>query len=71
MLVTLDLDFADPFRFDPARSAGVAVLWVPELPGRKDLFVVLDRLLAASERGDIAGRLWVVRPDRVRQYEPE
>jgi len=30
-LVALDLDFADPFTFDPARGACVAVLRVPNL----------------------------------------
>lgn len=41
------------------------------LPGRRELPAALDRLLASLELSDITGRLWVVRADRVRQYEPE
>ncbi len=36
-LITLDMDFANPLRFDPAITAGIAVLRVPDLPGRSDL----------------------------------
>jgi predicted nuclease of predicted toxin-antitoxin system len=32
LLVTLDLDFANPFRFDPRPTAGIAVIRVPTLP---------------------------------------
>lgn len=70
-LITLDLGFADPFHFDPATCAGIAVLRVPDLPGRRELPAALDRLLVSLELSDITGRLWVVRADRVRQYEPE
>ena len=43
-LVTLDMDFANPLRFDPARTAGIAVLRVPELPDRDDLDAVVQVL---------------------------
>ena len=69
-LVTLDLDFANPFRFDPARGAGVAVLRVPDLPGQRDILACLARLVGGLERADVAGRLWIVDRERVRQYEP-
>jgi len=69
-LVTLDVDFADPFRFDPAATAGVAV----PPPGRRAVHEGLracsDRLVQQLQRSDIQGRLWVVDPDRVRQHEP-
>ena len=38
-LVTLDLDFANPMRFPPAATAGIAVLRVRDLPGRNDLTI--------------------------------
>jgi predicted nuclease of predicted toxin-antitoxin system len=69
VLVTLDLDFANPIRYDPARTSGIAVLRVHELPGRSDLLRAAAVLCDALGRSSISGRLWVVDQSRVRQYE--
>ena len=68
-MVSLDLDFANPFRFRPAGTAGIAVLRVRSRPGREDLDQVIDRLMDALATADLTGHLWIVEPDRVRQYE--
>jgi predicted nuclease of predicted toxin-antitoxin system len=39
-LVTLDLDFANPFRFDPSPTAGIAVL---RSPTSRDAVISLPR----------------------------
>ncbi len=70
VLVTLDLDFANPLRFDPALTPGIAVLRVPALPSWADLDEPARLLLAQLSVASIAGRLWVVARGRVRQYEP-
>jgi len=70
VLVTLDLDFATPLRFDPAGASGIAVLRVPDLPGLPSILACVHRLAAQLDAADIAGRLWIVDPERVRQYEP-
>jgi predicted nuclease of predicted toxin-antitoxin system len=69
-LVSLDLDFANPLRFDPAPTPGIAVLRVPDLPGRSHLLRATAILCDGMARADITGRLWVVDPTRIRQYEP-
>jgi predicted nuclease of predicted toxin-antitoxin system len=69
-LVTLDLDFSNPMRFDPAASAGVAVLRVPAFPTRVDLEAAIGTLLTGLDARDIGGHLWVVRSDRIREYDP-
>lgn len=69
-LVTFDLDFANPVRFDPGATAGIVVLRMPRHPTRADLGQVADRLLEALARSDPRGRLWIVERDRIRQYEP-
>jgi predicted nuclease of predicted toxin-antitoxin system len=71
VLVSLDLDFANPFRFDAAATPGIAVLRVPDLPGRSHVLRATTVLCEAMERVDIGGRLWVVDETRVRQYEPD
>lgn len=70
VLVTLDLDFANPLRFDHSRSDGVAVLRVPTLPGRSDLDEGVQTLIAALSEAEITGKLWIVERTRVRTYEP-
>jgi predicted nuclease of predicted toxin-antitoxin system len=71
VLVTLDKDFADPLLVPPERSAGVAVLRVPDLPGSQALVAAAMRLVAAMEAGEITGQLWIVGTTRVRKYWPE
>lgn len=71
VLVTLDLDFANPLRHDPTSTPGIAVLRVPDLPGRSHLLRAATVLCDALTRADISARLWVVSETRVRQYEPD
>ncbi len=68
-LVTLDLDFANPFRFPPEGTEGIVVIRPPRpvLPAiRATLESVLDLLVAKS----LAGVLWIVEPGRIRVYDP-
>lgn len=69
MLVTLDLDFADPLRFPPAQTAGIVVL----RPHRNTLALIRETLAAALpalKRERLEGGLWIVEPGRIRAYEP-
>jgi len=68
-LVSLDLDFANPVRFPPTNTAGIAVLRVRDRSGRDDLDKVVGRLIDAVRTADVTGRLWIVERERVRQYE--
>jgi len=65
-LVTLDLDFSNPLVFDPANSAGIAVLRLPAHPSHNDLIEELRTLRAGLEDNDISGRLWIVQRGRIR-----
>jgi hypothetical protein len=69
-LVTLDLDFSNPLRFEPSASSGIAVLRVPEPPGLASLLACVRRLAAQLQGAEVAGRLWIVEAHRVREYEP-
>ena len=69
-LVTLDLDFADPFHFDPKLSAGTAVLRLPKRPTPNDIVAVVAVLITALESHPIEGQLWVVQLGGVRRYLP-
>ena len=70
-LVTLDVDFANPIRFPPRRTPGIAVLRVHDRPGRRDLDLVVAELILGLMRASLTGHLQIVKPDRIRQYQED
>ena len=70
VLVTFDLDFANPLVHDPRTTSGVAVLRLPKSPGPSDVQSAVASLLTALAHHDITGALWVIRADRVRVWTP-
>jgi hypothetical protein len=70
-LVTLDLDFGNPLLFDPADYAGIAVLRLPPRPVHQDLVDACNTLIAALNKRDISGKLWIVQRGRIREYQQE
>lgn len=70
VLVTLDLDFSNPLRFDPVLYAGIAVLRLPRRPSRADLMATIETLASGLAQAEIAGRLWIVERGRLRTYQP-
>lgn len=70
ILVTLDLDFANPLRFPPQSSPGILVL----RPKRQNLFHVrslLSSLIPRLRVENMDGQLWIAEPGRVRVHTPE
>ena len=70
-LVTLDLDFSNPFVFPPVDYAGIAVIRLPRWPSPDDLYAAVSTLVTALESDEIEGKLWIIERHRVRQYLPE
>jgi predicted nuclease of predicted toxin-antitoxin system len=70
-LVTLDLDFSNPFVFSPEDYTGIAVIRLPRQPTPVDLYQAVTTLVSALERGSIEGKLWIIERHRVREYLPE
>jgi predicted nuclease of predicted toxin-antitoxin system len=70
-LVTLDLDFSNPFRFPPDQFSGIAVMRLPRRSTPSDFDTTLGTLLAALALDSIAGKLWIVERHRVRKYSPD
>ena len=68
-LVTLDLDFANPLRFQPSKYAGIAVLRLPPKPSEADLTNLIRTLATALAGDSIVGKLWIVESGRVRVYQ--
>jgi predicted nuclease of predicted toxin-antitoxin system len=70
VLITLDLDFANPFRFPPGSAAGIIVLR-PQNVNLSQVRSLLFHALARLKEESIKGRLWIVESGRVRVYVPE
>lgn len=70
VLVTLDLDFANPFVFDPRPAAGIIVLRLPKMHGPSDVAAVVDQLLLVASDRDVEGALWIVSVRGVRRFVP-
>lgn len=70
-LVTLDLDFSNPLRFHPASYSGIAVLRFPGRASQEKLAAAIKTLISGLESEDLIGRLWIVQPGTIREYEPE
>ncbi len=68
VLITLDLDFSNPFYFPPEKTAGIIVLRParPSLPLIKSLLLTLLPTLRSRK---LEGKLWVVEQGRIREYE--
>ena len=68
-LITLDLDFASPFRFPPEGTEGIVVIRPPRavLPAIK---ATLESVLAELTSKPLTGVLWIVEPGRIRVYDP-
>ena len=65
-LVTLDLDFANPLRFQPDQYPGIAVLRLADRGSGKVLDVLMRTFALALAKEPIIGRLWIVEPGRIR-----
>jgi predicted nuclease of predicted toxin-antitoxin system len=70
-LVTLDLDFANPLRFQPSLFAGIAVLRLPRKASEADFHDLLLILAAALKRETLEGKLWIVEAGRIRVFEED
>jgi hypothetical protein len=71
VLLTLDLDFANPLVFDPRLHAGIAVLRLPRKLEPVDLYDAVATLIGALRTRSIAQKLWIVERARIREYQPE
>ena len=68
-LLTLDLDFANPFRFPPEGTAGIVVIRPPR-PVLPAIRATLESVLAELTSQSLTGVLWIVEPGRIRVYDP-
>ncbi|MBI2339932.1 MAG: DUF5615 family PIN-like protein [Deltaproteobacteria bacterium] len=70
-LVTLDMEFGNPLLFDPSKYSGIAVIKLPPKPSHQNLLDAVGSLIAGLASDDLSGKLWIVQPDRIREYQQD
>lgn len=68
-LVTFDLDFSNPLRYVPSRSAGIIPLRLRSKPSHEDILTLTRTLIGFLEKERPSGLLWIVERGRVRIYQ--
>lgn len=69
-LVSLDLDFSNPFVFQPDKYNGIAVLRLSSGSNYSEISELIKILVKVLEKRDIIGKLWIVQKSGVREYSP-
>ncbi|MEW6219934.1 MAG: DUF5615 family PIN-like protein [Thermodesulfobacteriota bacterium] len=67
-LLTLDKGFANPMHYAPARYSGIAVFRLAGQNSAGDLTKALSLFIHVLRSSSVAGRLWIVEPERIREY---
>ena len=70
-LVTLDLDFGNPFLFKPSLYRGIALLRLPSKIRPDDIQDAIDTLVGALEKDVIDKKLWIIQRGKIRVYQEE
>lgn len=70
-LVTLDVEFGSPLVYDPSQYLGIALVRLPRRWTPNALTACMVTLVAALRDSPVEGRLRIVQPDRVREYQQE
>lgn len=69
-IVTLDQGFSNPFQHPPGQTCGIAVIRADPKTTEQVIHACLSQLVAALEKAPITGKLWIVEPDKVREFRP-
>ena len=70
-LVTMDVEFGNPFMFKPSQYSGIALLRLPHKLGPNDIETAIRTLLGGLEKDQIVGKLWVIQLGRIRVYQED
>ena len=70
VLITLDLDFSNPFRFPPGDTDGIIVVRPPR-PILSAIRATLLSGLPQLKTLPLKGTLWIIEPGRIRVHDPD
>ena len=70
-LVTLDVEFGNPFLFKPSLYRGIALLRLGPRIRAADIQMGIQTLIRAVDRDSIDRKLWIVQQGRIRIYQED
>lgn len=70
-LVTLDMDFSNPFLFNPRHYSGIAVIRLSVKSSPNDLYQAIDLLGSVLMKTSITGKLWIIQNNKIREYQSQ
>lgn len=68
VLITLDTDFSNPITYPPEGGPGIAAMRAGEPESGAQIRACISQLIRHLAAHSIAGRLWIVEINRVREY---
>ena len=68
-LVSLDLDFSDVIRFPPDKCGGIVVFRASANLTFEIIYYLASQFLRAAGKENLAGKLWIVEPNRIRIHQ--
>lgn len=71
VLVTLDTDFGNIINYDPRQYAGIALIRVTPKTTPQELYRMVEMLARNLKETNLKGKLWVVQPTGIREYQPD
>ncbi len=71
VLVTLDTDFGNIINYDPRKYAGIALIRVTPKTTPQELYRMVEMLAHNLEDVSLKGKLWIVQPTGIREYQPD
>jgi predicted nuclease of predicted toxin-antitoxin system len=69
VLISLDLDFANPLVFKPSLYSGIAVIRLSSKPTPEELYECVLLLANKLKNTDITGKLWIIQKKAIREYQ--
>lgn len=71
VLVSLDLDFANPLVFKPSLYSGIAVIRLSSKPTPEELYDCVLLLTNKLKNTNITGKLWIIQKQAIREYQED
>jgi predicted nuclease of predicted toxin-antitoxin system len=71
VLVSLDLDFANPLVFKPSLYSGIAVIRLSSKPTPEELYECILLLANKLKNTNITGKLWIIQKKAIREYQED
>ncbi len=65
------MDFANPLNYKPSVYDGIAVIRLPKNSSPEDLYSMIEMLAKKMSLQTVAGKLWIIEKNGIREYQEE